>query len=174
MNAGEVRVWDPLVRALHWSLVLLCGAVWSTAERAAYAHEALGMAVAAIVGLRLLWGVIGTRHARFGQFVRPPRVALYYLLDAAKGRARRYVGHNPARGLSIVPMIAALAIVAASGWAYAHGPLTGAHWIEETHEFAAALLAMLVAVHLVCVLFSSMLAGENLVRSMFTGRKSIH
>ncbi len=173
MSEGEVRVWDPLVRVLHWGLVLLCGAAWATAEDAERAHEVLGIAVAAIVAVRLLWGFVGTRHARFAEFVRPPRAALAYLRDAASGRAKKYVGHNPAGALSITAMIAALVLVAASGWASAHGPLAGAHWLEEAHEFAAGLFAALVVVHLAGVAIGSLLGWENLVRSMFTGRKRI-
>jgi len=171
MKSGEVRVWDPLVRVLHWSLVLLCAAAWATAEKAEGAHEALGLAVIGIVALRLLWGWIGTRHARFDDFVRPPGAAWRYLTGLVRGRSQRYVGHNPAGAWSIIALLASVLLVAATGWASAHGPLAGAHWVEEVHEGTASLFGALVAVHLAGVVVSSLAGGENLVRAMITGNK---
>lgn len=171
MKAGEVRVWDPLVRALHWGLALLCGAAWVTAEHAESAHEKLGIAIVALVGARVLWGFIGTRHARFADFVRSPRAAIAYVGGLLTGSAKRSVGHNPAGGWSILALLAALLLVGASGWATAHGPLAGAHWVEEAHEGAANFLALLIGVHLAGVIVSSLVGRENLVRAMWTGRK---
>ncbi len=171
MKAGEIRVWDPLVRALHWSLVLLCGAAWLSAEHAGGAHELLGIAVGAIGGLRLLWGFVGSRHARFADFVRPPSVVLAYLVDLLRRWAPPHVGHNPAGAVSIVGLLAATLLVAGSGWLLSHGPLAGTHNAEEMHEAAAALLGVLVAIHLAGVVLSSWAGRENLVRAMFTGRK---
>jgi len=171
MRPGEVCVWDPFVRVLHWSLVLLCAAAWITAEKAEAAHEALGLAVVGIVTMRLLWGWIGTRHARFANFVRPPAAALHYLAGLVRGRSQRYVGHNPAGALSILALLASLTLVAATGWASAHGPMAGAHWLEEVHEVTASLFGALVALHLAGVVASSLAGGENLVRAMITGKK---
>lgn len=171
MKSGEIRVWDPLLRVLHWSLVLLCGAAWVTAEHTEQAHEAFGIAIAAIVGIRLLWGFIGSRYARFADFVRPPREALAYLRNLLTGRSPHYAGHNPAGGLSAIALLVTMLFVAASGWAAVHGPLAGAHWLEEAHEIAAGALGALVAVHLIGVVVSSIAGRENLVRAMLTGRK---
>lgn len=92
---GEVRVWDPLVRVFHWTLAaaFLGAQLW---EDPRVLHETLGWIAGAAVAVRLVWGLIGTRHARFADFVPGPAGFLGYVRDVAAGRERRYLGHNPA------------------------------------------------------------------------------
>ncbi len=184
-EAGEIRVWDPLVRVFHWLLVAgffiayLSGDEWMTL------HVYAGYLVAGLVAFRLLWGVVGTRYARFTDFVKPPREVVAYLRDMLRGRERRYIGHNPAGGLMIVALLLSLIGISLTGLALygAHdeaGPLaglmagSGEFWeeaLEEVHEFLANLTLLLVAVHVAGVIFESLRHGENLVRAMLTGRK---
>ncbi|ROR34641.1 cytochrome b/b6 domain-containing protein [Inmirania thermothiophila] len=167
---AEVTVWDPLVRILHWSLVLAYALAWASAETLEGLHVAVGYLVGGIVALRLLWGLVGTRHARFRDFVRPPREAIAYLRALAAGDPPHHLGHNPAGGWSVVLMLATLALVVASGLA-ALEPGGAGEAAEELHEFLAGLSLFLVLLHLGGVLLSSLLGGENLVRAMWTGRK---
>lgn len=95
--AGEVRVWDPLVRVFHWTLAasFLGAQLW---EDPRVLHETLGWIAGGAVAVRLVWGLIGSRHARFADFVPGPSGLLGYVRDVAAGRERRYLGHNPAGG----------------------------------------------------------------------------
>lgn len=171
--AGEVRVWDPLVRVLHWSLVVAVALAWVTAEESERAHELIGYLVLAIVALRLVWGFLGSRHARFADFVRPPREVVAYARGMLEGTAPRHLGHNPIGGWMILALFAALLATAGSGWlAQAVGGRLG-HLFEELHEAAANGLLVLIGLHVLGVLAESWREGENLVRAMITGRKRV-
>ncbi len=164
-------VWDLPVRVFHWLLVASFAGAWLTAEseRWRLVHVTLGYTMAGLVGFRLVWGLIGTRHARFASFVRGPRAALAYARSLLGPRPHHHTGHNPAGALAIVGLLGLIAFTAASGWA-TYNEL-GGHWQEELHEASANALLILVGVHLVGVVVGSLIHRENLVRSMFTGRK---
>lgn len=172
IEAGrEVRVWDPLVRVLHWSLVVAVALAWVTAEELERAHEVIGYLVLAIVAVRLVWGFVGSRHARFSDFVRPPREVLAHARAVLEGTAPRHLGHNPIGGWMILALLAALLATAGTGWlAQEIGGRLG-HLFEEVHEAAANGLLVLIGLHVLGVLAESWRAGENLVRAMITGRK---
>ena len=169
-EADTIRVWDPFVRLCHWALVAAFAAAWVTAEEAVRLHELLGYAVVALVGARLAWGAVGPRHARFESFVPGARTVAGYLKDVVRGRARRYVGHNPAGAAMILALIAGLLTVAGTGWAMTV-PGFGGEALEEVHEVAASLMLVLVAGHVLGVVASSLAHKENLVLAMLTGRK---
>lgn len=170
-SGGEVRVWDPLVRVLHWGLVVAVALAWVTAEESERAHELIGYAVLGIVAVRLVWGFVGSPHARFADFVRPPREVLAYARGMLDGTAPRYLGHNPIGGWMILALLAALLATAGSGWlAQEVGGRLG-HLFEELHEGVANGLLVLIGLHVLGVLAESWREGENLVRAMITGRK---
>ena len=110
MKQTDVRVWDPFVRIFHWSLVLSFTVAWLSGEEVETLHAWAGYAVIGLVLLRLVWGLIGTRYARFSDFVYPPAAVKAFLGDTLQLRARRYLGHNPAGGAMII-LIAFPAIV---------------------------------------------------------------
>ncbi len=167
----EIRVWDPLVRLFHWSLVAGIAIAWLTADELEKVHEWTGYFVAALVGIRIVWGFVGTRHARFSQFVKGPREVLGYMGRIARGRAERHIGHNPAGGAMIIALLAAIIVVSATGWMMTLDAFWGVDWVEEAHEISANLILLLVALHVAGVIHASISHGENLVRAMITGRK---
>lgn len=126
----RIKVWDPLVRFGHWALAAAFVVAWFSGEESLRTHVWAGYAVAAIVGIRIAWGFVGPRNARFRSFVRAPAATLAYLRDIATGRAKRYVGHNPAGGAMIAALLLCLVVTSVSGFAiYAieegAGPMTG-------------------------------------------------
>ncbi len=182
---NTVRVWDPLVRLFHWTLVVAFLTAWLVGDDWLALHVLAGETVLGLVVARLVWGVIGTRHARFTDFVRSPAVTLTYLKEVVTVRARRYLGHNPAGGAMVIALLVSLGSTTVSGLAlYGYqefsGPLAGMMYgapawlgdaLEETHEFFTNFTLLLVVLHLAGVALASLQHGENLVRSMFTGRK---
>ena len=183
----EVKVWDPLVRVFHWTLVIGFFTAYLTEgeDETLFLHTWAGYIVAGLVLVRLLWGFIGTRHARFRDFVFRPAVIKAYLFDVLRLKPKRYLGHNPAGGLMIVLLLISLSCTVFFGMGlYAvdenAGPLAG--WLgglgeswedifKEVHEFFANFTLFLVVIHVAGVLAESLLHRENLVRSMVTGRK---
>lgn len=165
------RVWDPLVRVLHWSLVVGVALAWLTSEAGRALHEAIGYAAAALVTLRIVWGLVGSRHARFRSFVRAPRAVLNYASRLLRGDAPRYVGHNPLGAWMIVALLGTLAGLSVSGWLMSTDAYFGSEALEELHEALAHALLGLVALHVTGALVTGWLHGENLVRAMVSGRK---
>jgi cytochrome b len=167
----RVLVWDAPVRVFHWLMVLCFAGAYLTgdSERWRLVHVTLGYTMAGLVAFRLIWGLVGTRHARFANFVRGPSAALRYLRSVAAGRAEHHTGHNPAGALAIVGLLGLTAVVTAAGWATFNG--LGGEWMEEIHEAAGNLMLGLVGIHVAAVLLSSWLHRENLVGAMVTGHK---
>lgn len=167
-----VRVWDLPLRLFHWLLALCFGAAYLTAELDDWRllHVTLGYTVAGLVLFRLLWGIWGTRYARFSNFVRGPQAVQDYLRSLLAGRPAHYPGHNPAGAVAIVLMLALALLLTGAGWLL-YTERVG-EWMEEVHEVLANLLLMVVLVHIAAVLLSSRLHGENLVRAMLTGNKA--
>ncbi|MCF8478980.1 MAG: cytochrome b/b6 domain-containing protein [Rhodospirillum sp.] len=167
-----VVVWDPLVRIFHWTLVtaVLTDLVLEAGSKI---HVWAGYAVAGLVSFRLVWGIMGSRHARFTDFLRSPGVVLGYLRDLRRGDARHYLGHNPAGGAMILLLLIALVLTAGTGVLMNTDRFWGNSLLEGIHETAANAFYILVPVHLAGVVISSLLHKENLVRAMVTGRKSL-
>jgi len=168
---AAVKVWDPLVRVFHWSLATLFLVAYVTGDEIERVHVAAGYAIAGLIALRVVWGFVGPRHARFSNFVRSPREVLAYLRDVAMFRAPRFLGHNPAGGAMIVGLLLMLSGTAVTGYMMTTDAFWGAKWVEEIHEALANLTVGLIVFHVVGVLLSSLKDGENLVKSMITGWK---
>jgi cytochrome b len=171
-RSATVKVWDPVVRLFHWSFAAaVFVALISDEDRAL--HENVGYVALALLLLRIVWGFLGPRPARFSSFLRPPGVVLAYLKDAAGLRARRYLGHNPAGGAMILLLMAMVATAVISGGLSDTDRFFGTAWVEDLHRASANALIALIAFHLAGVVFSSLLHGENLVRAMVSGRKPL-
>ena len=179
-----VRVWDPLVRVFHWTLVLSFAIAWVSADEFDTLHFWAGYTIAALVAFRVVWGIIGTRHARFTDFIYRFSTVKSYLIDLAALRPKHYVGHNPAGGLMVVILLLSLGLLTFTGMASVAidgiGPLAGTwvesisgHWMEDVHEAVANLVLAFVLFHIAGVLVSSLVHGENLVRAMINGKKEI-
>jgi cytochrome b len=171
VRPAELQVWDPLVRGFHWALVLFFAIAWATGDELDRLHEFAGYVVLGLVVFRVVWGIVGTKHARFADFVRPSSVVRAYLGDSLRFRAKRYLGHNPAGGAMIVLMLVMLSIVSATGVMLTLDAFFGSAWVEALHEGAVNLMLVMIVMHLAGVVFSSIAHGENLVRAMLTGRK---
>ncbi|WP_158668268.1 cytochrome b/b6 domain-containing protein [Bradyrhizobium guangdongense] len=168
---AAVKVWDPFVRVFHWSLAGLFLLAYATGDEMENVHVAAGYTIAGLVALRIVWGFVGPRHARFGDFVRSPRAVLAYMRDVAMLRAPRHLGHNPAGGAMVVALIVTLIGTCTTGYMMTTGTFWGAKWVEEVHEAFANLTIGLVVVHVLGVLVASFEHRESLVKAMITGRK---
>jgi cytochrome b len=181
LSEHERLVWDLPVRMAHWLIVLGVAACWAThyagVEWFAW-HRRSGYAVLVLTVFRVLWGFVGTRHARFASFVRRPRVIVGYL----RGRDTGSIGHNPLGALAVVSMLIVLLLQACTGL-FANdeimnaGPFYG--WIDQElsnrltrlHRFNSEVLLVLIGLHLAAVAWYVAFRRQPLLRAMLTGRK---
>jgi cytochrome b len=196
----EIKVWDIAVRVGHWSLVVLFAVAYLTGEiEVETLHAWAGYAIIGIVLFRIVWGFVGTRHARFADFVFGWQTTLAYARTLITWRPKHYIGHNPLGGWMVVALLATLLLLCWSGLEFyaveGKGPLAQeavtlvpqarAHdknddgksdheslW-EDVHEALANFCLLLVFLHVGGVLVSSLVHRENLIRAMITGKKQV-
>lgn len=184
----KIKVWDPFVRLFHWSVVILffCNYFLSERgmlfERGNTLHQYAGYIVIGFVLARCIWGVIGTHHARFKNFVPKWSVFVDYMKAMRRGEHPHYDGHNPAGAMMILCLLSGLLATGLTGWlasladvydgwqAVVAGSLDFIDW-GEVHEFFANLTMLAAGIHITAVVVVSHLTRENLVHSMITGYK---
>ena len=168
----KIRVWDAPVRVFHWLLVLCFAGAYLTSDSEAWRllHVTLGYTLGGLLAFRLVWGLVGTRYARFRQFVRGPSAVLRYLQSLRRGQPEHHLGHNPAGAVAIVLLMALGLAITATG--YATFNELGPGWLVELHELAVDAMLVVIAGHLLGVVTASLQHRENLVRAMVTGFKN--
>jgi len=181
-DSTTIHIWDLPTRLFHWLLVICLIGSFVTVKVGGFwmdYHFLFGYAILALLAFRVCWGLVGPRHARFGNFVRGPRTLLAYL----RGRHAGGGGHSPLAALSVIAMLLALGVQAVTGL-FANdgimneGPLairvsgatsdtlTGIHLLNET------VLLVLIGLHLAAIVCYAV-RGQRLARAMVTGDKSI-
>ena len=167
----KVLVWDAPVRVFHWLIVATFAGAYLTAESEHWRllHVTLGYTMAGLVVFRILWGLVGTRYARFSDFLRGPATVAQYVRATLRGQPQHFTGHNPAGAVSIVALLVLALVISASGWAIFNDK--GGDWLSQLHAGATSVMLIVVAVHVAGVLLASWMHHENLVGSMVTGRK---
>jgi cytochrome b len=183
--ARGTPIWDLPLRLFHWLLVLLVVSQIVTAfvgGNAMQFHALGGYAILTLILFRLLWGLIGGTHARFGDFVRGPRAVIAYAKSLGTSKHEAHPGHNPLGGWSVLAMISSLLLQASTGLfanddVMLEGPLakhvsgTVSSIATGVHEVNAFVLLTLVSIHIAAVLFYLFGKNENLIVPMITGRK---
>lgn len=179
----SLRVWDLPLRLTHWSFAILVPTLWWSAENSQWAlHKRFGLTLLGLLIFRILWGLMGTRTARFASFVRGPGAVLTYLRGGA-GEASKMIGHNPVGALSVLALLAVMLVQVSTGlftgdpYDGATGPLNGlvkvstAAALTEWHEWFYWIVLGMVTLHLCAITFYAVAKQNDLVSPMFSGRK---
>ena len=187
MNSqSQIKIWDLPLRIFHWTLVSCFLIAYITEDDFMTVHSYAGYTIIALLLFRLIWGFIGSKHARFTDFVCSPATVIAYLKDVMSNKATRYMGHNPAGGAMVIALLVSLLLTTVTGLAAfateeGLGPLVGLmdstpNFIfdaaEDVHEFFANFTVVLIAFHIAGVVITGFAHKENLVRAMFTGYKT--
>lgn len=170
--SARILVWDVPTRLFHWALVVcFAGAlITQDMERLRLVHITFGYTMLGLVGFRLVWGVIGSRYARFASFVPSPQKLAAYLRSLRQRQPMHTVGHNPLGALGILTLLTLVIGVSVSGILLNQS--VAEELFEEVHEILSNLLLLVVGVHLVGVMISSAIHKENLVSAMINGYKT--
>ncbi len=169
----KVKIWDPLVRLFHWSLVAAFAANALFVDEESALHLWLGYTIVGLVLIRILWGFVGSRYARFSSF--PPSLsgATGQLTEIATGRRRIHPGHTPLGALMIYNLLASLLAIGLSGYMMTTNMFWGIEWVEDLHEAFAIWVEISVVLHIAAVIFESRRTKVNLPRAMVTGYKNL-
>jgi cytochrome b len=184
---NRVLVWDLPLRLFHWALVSLVLVSFVSAKvggNAMQIHLLSGYSVLALLLFRVLWGFLGSTHARFASFVRSPVAVIAYLSALKRNDAQQHLGHNPAGAWSVMLMLLALLAQVATGLfanddISTEGPLAKlvskalSDRITGIHHLNLWLLSALIGLHLSAIAFYFFYKRENLVKPMLTGFKTV-
>ncbi len=170
-SAATVKVWDPVVRLFHWTIVT--GVVLNlwVFEHGKYAHRVAGYVVVAALAIRLVWGIVGTRHARFSDFFPTPRRVVAHVEALWRGEDARQLGHSALGALMMLTLMAILAGLGLTGWMMGLDAFWGVQWVEDLHGILANAIMVLAILHIVAAVVESVRHRENLPWAMVTGRK---
>ncbi len=180
-SEAKVLVWDLPVRIFHWLLVLAVAGAFITDQLGVTYfkyHVWCGYTVLVLIAFRLIWGLVGTRHARFANFIRGPKTILSYL----KGEQNHWPGHNPLGALMVLLLLGGFLVQAATGLfsndeIFNVGPLYGyignelSLRLTSLHRQLFYWLAGAIALHVLAVIGYRVFKREKLVEAMVTGRK---
>ncbi len=169
---NKILVWDLPTRTFHWAMVLsLVGALLTQeSEKWRLLHVNFGYTMVGLVFFRIVWGCIGTRYARFTNFIKGPLVIRNYIKSLITRNFENYIGHNPAGAVSIVLILGLVLFISATGYLSYNDE--GGDWPLKFHELASNVLLVVIGLHIFGVALSSIMHKENLVKSMWSGFKS--
>ena len=166
-----VLVWDLPVRVFHWLLVISFAGAWLTSESEAQQmlHYAFGYSACALVLFRIVWGLAGTRYARFTQFVKGPNSTLQHIKSLLTGKDHIGPGHNPAGAIAMILLMVFILLIGITGY-WSVKDFLG-DLMSEAHELMSNLTIVIIAIHVLAAIIMSLMQKENLIRSMVTGKK---
>lgn len=179
------KVWDIFIRLFHWSLVITIGLAWWTAEAGHMEwHKKLGFLLLSLILFRLIWGVIGSHYARFGEFIASPPKTLRYFSALLRHKPPHYVGHNPLGGWMVVAILVLCLVQGTTGLfatddIFTTGPLYPyisddlAGTLTSIHKLTFTLIQIAVVLHVLAVLFHQIFHRDRLIEAMIHGRKPL-
>ena len=112
---AEIKVWDIFIRFFHWTIVASFFIAYVTEDGVMWLHEIAGYIILALIVARIIWGIVGTRYARFTNFVYKPETIKQYFKDSLRFKSKRYIGHNPLGGAMVILLLVMLVLTSWSG-----------------------------------------------------------
>ena len=164
-------VWDRFVRIFHWTLVLCVLNNFFIFDDGKNIHQWTGYISLSLVVTRIIWGFIGTKHARFSDFFPTPTKLIHHLKELKSGVHDGYSGHNPLGALMILTLISVVLCLGLTGWMQTLDAFWGEEWLQNLHAYIADALIMLATVHALAAILMGRLERTHLIRAMFTGKK---
>jgi cytochrome b len=170
-TTASKRVWDPLVRVFHWTLVACVLLNLLVVDDGEDLHQWLGYAASALVLVRVVWGFIGPRHARFADFFPTPRRVVNHVRALLGGETEHHWGHNPLGALMVFALLAMVLSLGLTGWMQTLDALWGVEWLMDLHEGLGEWLMPMVGLHVAATIVMGRIERTRLVKAMVTGVK---
>jgi len=167
----SVRVWDPFVRIFHWSLVSCVLINYFLIDDGETLHQWFGYIASGLIAARVIWGFIGTEHARFASFFPTPARLSAHLAALRAGKPAFHPGHNPFGAVMMLALMGTVLALGLSGFLQTTDMFWGEEWLQELHEILASVLIGLAGLHAAAAIIMGRLEGVNLVGAMITGFK---
>ncbi len=164
-------VWDRFVRVFHWTLVGCVLLNYFVLEEGEAPHEWVGYLAAALVVSRIVWGFIGSRHARFSDFFPTPGRLMAHLRAVRSGRSEQHWGHNPLGALMMLLLMSLVLALGLTGWMQGTDAYFGEEWLQDLHEILAHALVISAGLHAAAALVMGRIERTRLVKAMVTGVK---
>lgn len=168
---GAVKVWDPFVRVFHWSLVSCVLLNYFVIDDGETIHQWLGYAASALVVMRIVWGFIGTRYARFADFFPTPARLRHHIVAMRSGTVESHAGHNPLGALMMLALMAVVLGLGVTGFLQTTDTFWGEEWLQDLHEVLGSALIALAGLHAAAAIIMGRIERTNLVAAMVTGVK---
>ncbi|MDO6445225.1 cytochrome b/b6 domain-containing protein [Colwellia sp. 1_MG-2023] len=186
--AKQQLIWDLPVRIFHWCFVGVLLALWYTSDQdngLIEVHIKLGYTALGLTIFRILWGFVGTTHAKFINFIPRPKQIKSYIQQLRIGKVKNYIGHNPLGSLMVIFILFAVLVQATSGLfisddIFSAGPYNSVltseleKILKTVHSNGFNIIATLSAIHILAVLYYLIVKKQNLIKPMFTGKKSLN
>lgn len=167
----SIQVWDRFVRFFHWSLVSCVLINYFAIDDGETVHQWLGYFASALVLARIVWGFIGSKHARFADFFPTPTRLRHHLQAMRTGKSDPHPGHNPLGALMMLTLITLVLGLGVTGYLQGTDMFWGEEWLQELHEVLASTLIGLAALHALAAIVMGRIERTNLVQAMITGVK---
>ena len=178
-----IRVWDLPIRLFHWLLVICIAGSFATiklSDELIQWHSYFGYSILTLLIFRIIWGFVGSTHARFLSFFPTPKL----LLDYLRGKSQHVLGHNPLGALSVFALLFALSIQVTTGLfvddeiAF-QGPFAKyvsssvVSLFSQIHQANQVVIYTLITIHIAAIVYYRKFKGEDLIKPMINGDKEI-
>lgn len=170
-SVESIYVWDRFIRIFHWSLVSCVLLDYFVIDDGEAVHRWLGYAAFALVLARLVWGFIGSKYARFSDFLPTPSRIIKHLRHMIYGEQDRHVGHNPLGAMMMFALMALVLALGVTGFMQGLDFYWGEEWLMDLHDTLADILISLAIVHALAAIVMSRIEHTNLIKAMITGFK---
>ena len=171
MESAAIPVWDRFVRLFHWGLVTCVLVNYFVIDDGEAVHQWIGYVASALVVMRIVWGFIGSKHARFADFFPTPARLRRHVAAVRAGQRGDHVGHNPLGALMMLALIALVVALAVTGFMQTLDAFWGEEWLQELHEVIGSTLIGLATLHAAAAIVMGRIERTNLVAAMVTGVK---
>lgn len=171
LNDTQRPVWDLFVRIFHWTLVGCVLLNYVVLEEGETPHQWVGYLASTLVMARIVWGFIGSRHARFSDFFPTPSRLKHHVRAMLTRQPDHHWGHNPLGALMMLLLMSLVLSLGVTGWMQGTDAYFGEEWLQELHELLANTLVLSAGLHAMAALVMGRIERTRLIKAMVTGVK---